>query len=93
MEEQYSLTSYLDSRESILAITVRLKSITINSGQTVELPRAGVICIVGGNNVGKSQLLREIEEHYSNNIKTERRVLSDITLEKSNITPNDIDVF
>jgi energy-coupling factor transporter ATP-binding protein EcfA2 len=42
-----------------------LESITTLLGGKIEVPEAGVLCIVGGNNVGKSQLLREIGQHLS----------------------------
>lgn len=38
-----------------------LTRLTTRSGCTVELPTPGVLCVVGGNNVGKSQFLRDIE--------------------------------
>lgn len=41
----------------------RLTRLTTRSGTTVELPPVGVLCIVGGNNVGKSRLLADIQEH------------------------------
>ena len=41
----------------------RLTRLTTRSGTTVEIPPVGVLCIVGGNNVGKSRLLADIQEH------------------------------
>lgn len=41
-------------------VEVRLTGFRVSGGDEVALPRSGVTCIVGGNNVGKSQLLREI---------------------------------
>jgi len=35
-------------------------SITSKSGTTINLPPSGVLCVVGGNNVGKSQFLGDI---------------------------------
>lgn len=37
-----------------------IQSIETNAGDSAVLPKAGVTCIVGSNNVGKSQLLRDI---------------------------------
>jgi energy-coupling factor transporter ATP-binding protein EcfA2 len=44
-----------------MAMTLRISSLTANSGDMVTVPQAGVTCIVGANNAGKSQLLREIK--------------------------------
>jgi energy-coupling factor transporter ATP-binding protein EcfA2 len=41
-------------------VDLRVTRLTTRSGTITELPRAGVLCVVGGNNVGKSQLLREV---------------------------------
>jgi ABC-type cobalamin/Fe3+-siderophores transport system ATPase subunit len=35
------------------------------SGDSVTLPDVGVTCVVGGNNVGKSQLLRDLHAMIS----------------------------
>jgi len=43
-----------------MAINPKILAVTTNTGDRSELPPAGVTCIVGGNNVGKSQLLRDI---------------------------------
>jgi hypothetical protein len=37
-----------------------IESIQTKSGSKIELPPSGVLCVVGGNNVGKSQFLRDI---------------------------------
>jgi len=39
-----------------------MNQIRTRAGTTIELPPAGVLCVVGGNNVGKSQLLRDVSE-------------------------------
>lgn len=41
-------------------IRLRLSTMTSTAGQTVTLPHAGVTCVVGSNNAGKSQLLRDL---------------------------------
>ncbi len=38
----------------------KIAHITTNAGDVASLPSTGVTCIVGSNNVGKSQLLRDI---------------------------------
>lgn len=48
-----------------MELDFRLTRIESNAGDTVDLPLAGVTCIVGGNNVGKSQLLRDIVTYVS----------------------------
>jgi len=40
-------------------INFRLESLTASGGETVHLPEAGITCIVGGKNVGKSRLCGE----------------------------------
>ena len=41
---------------------MRIQTITVKSGMTLNLPRTVVLCVVGGNNVGKSQFLRDINQ-------------------------------
>lgn len=41
-------------------LRTRITGITSNAGDHVELSTAGVTCLVGGNNAGKSQTLRDI---------------------------------
>jgi len=43
-----------------MPLSLRLKSLIANSGDAVTIPTTGVTCIVGANNAGKSQILREI---------------------------------
>ncbi|WP_382304061.1 ATP-dependent endonuclease [Herbiconiux sp. UC225_62] len=38
----------------------RIASLRDSQGSTFSFPKSGVICVVGGNNAGKSQLLRDI---------------------------------
>lgn len=44
-------------------ISVSLESITVNDGTEIEVPARGTILIVGPNNSGKSQALRDIASH------------------------------
>lgn len=39
---------------------IAIKNLTTKSGVSLEIPTPGVLCVVGGNNVGKSQLLRDV---------------------------------
>ncbi len=41
---------------------MRVSTITVKSGLVLELPKTVVLCVVGGNNVGKSQFLREVQQ-------------------------------
>lgn len=41
-------------------LRTRITGITSNAGDNVELSTSGVTCLVGGNNAGKSQTLRDI---------------------------------
>jgi ABC-type cobalamin/Fe3+-siderophores transport system ATPase subunit len=43
-----------------MAIDARLRKLVTNCQDDLVVPSAGVTCIVGGNNVGKSQLLRDV---------------------------------
>jgi ABC-type cobalamin/Fe3+-siderophores transport system ATPase subunit len=45
-----------------MAIEYRISAITSRAGEEISLPSPGVTCVVGGNNVGKSQLLRELRQ-------------------------------
>src|SRR4051812_11828716 len=42
-----------------MGVRVRLDWLESSSGDRIQIPHAGVTCIVGGNNVGKSQGLRD----------------------------------
>lgn len=41
-------------------LRARIQSLTLSGGDRLEMPPSGVTCVVGGNNVGKSTLLRDI---------------------------------
>lgn len=64
------------------AISFRLTEMMSNGGDTVAFPDTGVTCIVGGNNVGKSQLLREIADTVGNE-SAQRLVLRNLQVFKS----------
>ncbi|MEV7528982.1 hypothetical protein [Agrococcus sediminis] len=44
-----------------MAIEYRISAVKPKVGDTITFPTPGVTCIVGGNNAGKSQLLRELQ--------------------------------
>ena len=70
-------------------IEVRLRSLVSSGGDMVSLPRSGVTCIMGGNNVGKSQLLREIHQRVGRSGETlQGRVVDGLDIDK---TPVDVD--
>ena len=63
-------------------ITVRLTALRSSAGDEIVIPRAGVTCIVGGNNVGKSQLLREIDGRLTSD-QVNSVVLNELRIEKA----------
>ena len=66
--------------------TVRIRSLTTSGGDVLDLPMQGVTCIVGGNNVGKSTLLRDIANMIGyEGYHAEPRALSAIELHKDSI--------
>lgn len=66
-------------------LAVRMRSVLVG-GEEVDFPRVGVTAVVGGNNVGKSTFLREInawlarEPHVSP--PANRCIVQDLTLER-----------
>lgn len=46
-----------------MSVRVAIDSITVSDGGTIKLPEQGVVLIVGPNNSGKSQALRDIQSH------------------------------
>ncbi|WP_146086450.1 ATP-dependent endonuclease [Rathayibacter sp. AY1D1] len=54
----------------------RIASITSADGQTVVLPQKGVTCIVGGNNVGKSRLIRDLHTKIHGSSSTYEEVVT-----------------
>lgn len=75
-------------------IKVRVASIRVNESKEIALPDKGVICVVGGNNVGKSQLLKEVENSFSyGNKNMVKKVVSEVKLYKPTITDADVSEF
>ncbi len=68
------------------AVTVSIESLTLTSGDTLTLPPAGVTAVVGGNNSGKSTLLRQLTQLLTNSggLLGERvQLLSTLSLRRS----------
>lgn len=62
-----------------------------NCGDTAELPSVGITCIVGSNNVGKSQLLRDIVSLLENrNIQPIVLIKADVSRSTPNPTLEEI---
>jgi hypothetical protein len=49
-----------------MTIRVRVKTLESNAGDSVDISESGVTCLVGGNNAGKSQTLRDIYARVQN---------------------------
>jgi hypothetical protein len=62
-----------------------IRSITSNTGDEIELPATGVLCVVGGNNVGKSQFLRDVVNLLSSAVEPPKVVRS-VELDKGNLS-------
>ena len=74
-------------------INFRIASLTSSGGDNVRLSPSGVTCIVGSNNVGKSQLLREIAERAGQKVVS-GLVLSGIEVDRDNLlTPGQAESF
>lgn len=71
-----------------MAGTFTLKSLTFRDGTTVEIPATGVLCVVGGNNVGKSRLLADIRARLSAR-NPETLILADLAYEVA--PPSDVE--
>lgn len=67
-----------------MAIDFRLTSLTSSGGERLNFPRSGVTCIVGGNNVGKSRLLREIDAALQSETAT-AATFSDLIVQKTTV--------
>ena len=60
-----------------MAMTFRFKSITSTRGDEIPLIPAGVTCVVGANNAGKSQLLRDLVQRAQTGKGASMTVLSE----------------
>ncbi|WP_132435725.1 MULTISPECIES: AAA family ATPase [unclassified Rathayibacter] len=70
----------------------RIASITAAAGQEAILPQTGVTCIVGGNNAGKSRLLRDIVTSISGSSSNFEDVvtLSNLELSKDTFSESEL---
>lgn len=78
----------------LMAIRFRVLSLTSSGGEVATLPTKGVTCIVGGNNAGKSQLLREIHLRVQEPKEQVSPVtLAEMTVERPSGTAEDAEVW
>lgn len=69
-------------------LDVHIQSITVNN-VSIPVPQVGITAVVGGNNVGKSTLLREINEHLSHEPHaptSEYYIVDEVTLHRAGTT-------
>lgn len=64
--------------------SVYLKKIIFNDNSEIELNRNDIILFVGANNVGKSQVLKDIADQFINT-NNKKVVIQDIDIEEENI--------
>lgn len=76
-----------------MKIQVRLAGIRLTGGDEVSIARAGVTCVVGGNNVGKSQLLREIATRFASADQASSVVVEDVQINKQDVGADEVDAF
>lgn len=63
-------------------ISVHVSSVEVSDGTTIEFSREGVVFLVGPNNAGKSQFLKDLYEK-SRGPETAGRVLRALVVEKA----------
>lgn len=71
-----------------MTIQFTLQQLTSNAGDTVTLPPATVTAIVGGNNAGKSQLLRDVAAVVTHR-ESNSVVLASIAVARSTVESED----
>lgn len=76
-----------------MKIQVRLAGFRLRSGDEVSIERSGVTCIVGANNVGKSQLLREIATRFTYADQASSIVVGDVDIDKQSVGPHEVEAF
>lgn len=67
---------------------VWISSLTFNSGATISFAHDDLVLVVGANNTGKSQLLREVDAKFRDNNAT-TRIVTGVTRARSS-TPADL---
>ena len=75
-----------------MSIEIRIASITSSGGSRIDLPAAGIVCIVGANNVGKSQALRDIAMLCSSPQPTPIAI-TDLELSRRVVDPAEVEPF
>jgi hypothetical protein len=87
-----ALPRWLGHAQTMVDLRFRITSITSADGQEATLPQAGVTCIVGGNNAGKSRLLRDIVTSVSGSSQNYEDVvtLSHLELNKDSFSENEL---
>jgi ABC-type cobalamin/Fe3+-siderophores transport system ATPase subunit len=77
-----------------MTVRYRINSLTSSGGDRITLPSVGVTCIVGGNNVGKSQLLAEIARSaQTDEASLARLTISNIEVERPTGTVEETDAW
>jgi AAA domain, putative AbiEii toxin, Type IV TA system len=81
----------MSCQDDLVAFGYRLQAIEFSNGTRVEVPRDGVLAIVGPNNAGKSGCLREITSAavQVQGVAESRLVLRDVVLEREG-TPDEL---
>lgn len=75
-----------------MSLRLRITSLTSSGGETVQLSPDGITCIVGGNNVGKSRILREIASNLLDPNQP-GAVLSSLEVDKQPATLEEAQLF
>lgn len=66
-----------------------IKSLSPRAGDAISVPPIGVTCIVGPNNVGKSQALRDIT-NLLHGVSADPVIIDRIDVERKTATPDDV---
>ncbi|MEV4688224.1 ATP-dependent nuclease [Microbacterium sp. LWH3-1.2] len=77
-----------------MTVEYKFRSMTSVAGEEIILPTGGVVCVVGGNNVGKSQLLRELNGFATTTARELKPlVLSSVTVQRPSGTVEDAEAW
>lgn len=72
-----------------MPVQIAVPELVTNTGEVISCPAPGVTCIVGSNNVGKSQLLRDVVALLEYPLATPV-VLSGLTLQRGTVDPEEL---